>query len=160
MDVQAKALVVTEPGTAVVTTAASPQQPAGLVLLQVRMVGMCGSDMTTYLGRNPMVTYPRVLGHEIAATVLDSGSSQFAVGTNVTLSPYTACGTCAACKRGRSNACRYNETMGVQRDGGMTDRIAVPADRVYPANLPLEALALVEPLTVGRARCGTRQGRT
>ncbi|MGI4758033.1 MAG: zinc-binding alcohol dehydrogenase family protein [Janthinobacterium lividum] len=149
-----KALVVEEPGKAAVREIAPPHRGEGEVLLQVRLVGMCGSDMTTYLGRNPMVSYPRVLGHEIAATVVDGGDSGLVTGTNVTLSPYTACGLCPACLRGRANACQFNQTLGVQRDGGMTEYISVPARNVYPSQLPLEALALVEPLTVGAHAIG------
>lgn len=144
-----KALVVREPGVAEVAQLQRPVRAAGEVLLQVRLVGMCGSDMTTYLGRNPMVSYPRVLGHEIAATVVDPGESGLAAGTNVTFSPYSACGKCPSCLRGRSNACQFNQTLGVQRDGAMTEFVSVPAANLYPSNLPLEALALVEPLTVG-----------
>ncbi|MGI4855269.1 MAG: zinc-binding alcohol dehydrogenase family protein [Janthinobacterium lividum] len=144
-----KAVVVIEPGVAVVQDVQRPVRATGEVLLQVRLVGMCGSDMTTYLGRNPMVSYPRVLGHEIAATVAEPGESGLPVGTNVTFSPYTACGTCPSCLRGRSNACQFNQTLGVQRDGAMTEFVSVPAANLCPSSLPLEALALVEPLTVG-----------
>ena len=68
---------------------------------------------------------------------------------NVTLSPYFNCGKCAACLRARPNACQFNQTLGVQRDGALTEYIAVPANRLYAANLSLKELCLVEPLTVG-----------
>jgi threonine dehydrogenase-like Zn-dependent dehydrogenase len=119
----------------------------GEVLLRVNLVGMCGTDLTTYRGGNAMVTFPRVPGHEVAATVVAGGTLE--PGTTVTLSPYTSCGTCPSCKRGRPNACQFNQTMGVQRDGAMTEYISVPASRIYRANLSLKELALVEPLTVG-----------
>ena len=70
-------------------------------------------------------------------------------GTRVCVSPYTSCGVCPSCRRGRENACRNNQTFGVQRDGAMTERIVVPAAKVYPSTLPLKSLCLVEPLTVG-----------
>jgi threonine dehydrogenase-like Zn-dependent dehydrogenase len=117
------------------------------VLLRVRLVGMCGTDLTTFRGANAMVTFPRVPGHEVAATVVEGGGLQ--VGTAVTVSPYTSCGTCPSCKRGRVNACQRNETMGVQRDGAMTEYIRVPKEKLYTAKLSLKELALVEPLTVG-----------
>lgn len=117
------------------------------VLLRVAMVGMCGTDLSTFRGANAMVTYPRVPGHEVAATVVEGGG--LATGTAVTLSPYTSCGTCASCRRGRPNACQHNQTMGVQRDGAMTEYIRVPRERIYTAKLTLKELALVEPLTVG-----------
>ena len=118
------------------------------VLLQVKMVGMCGTDLNTYRGRNAMVTFPRVLGHEVAAVVVEGGGD-LAAGTAVTVSPYTSCGICPACRRDRANACRHNETMGVQRDGAMTKYISVPREKVYAARLSLKELCLVEPLTVG-----------
>jgi 2-desacetyl-2-hydroxyethyl bacteriochlorophyllide A dehydrogenase len=121
---------------------------AGEVLLQVKLVGMCGTDLTTYRGGNPMVTFPRVPGHEIAATVVEA-SPGLPAGTHVTLSPYTSCGRCASCRRGRFNACRFNQTMGVQRDGGMTEYVSVPREKIYSSKLSLQELALVEPLTVG-----------
>jgi threonine dehydrogenase-like Zn-dependent dehydrogenase len=117
------------------------------VLLRVNLVGMCGTDLTTFRGNNMMVTFPRVPGHEVAATVVEGGN--LVPGTTVTLSPYTSCGICPSCRRGRPNACRNNQTMGVQRDGAMTEYITAPSDRIYAANLSLKELALVEPLTVG-----------
>jgi threonine dehydrogenase-like Zn-dependent dehydrogenase len=101
-------------------------------LLQVKMVGMCGTDLNTYRGRNAMVTFPRVLGHEIAAVVVE-GDGDLPAGTPVTMAPYTNCGICPACLRGRVNACQRNETMGVQRDGAITEYIRVPRAKLYPA---------------------------
>lgn len=143
-----KTFQIQQPGTAAIVDFPLPS-PAqqGEVLLRVNLVGMCGTDLTTFRGGNAMVTFPRVPGHEIAATVVEGGS--LAPGTRVTLSPYTSCGQCASCRRGRPNACRNNQTMGVQRDGAMTEYIKVPHERIYAANLSLKELALVEPLTVG-----------
>ena len=124
-----------------------PARP-GEVLLRVELVGMCGTDLTTFRGGNPMVVFPRIPGHEVAATVLE-GSSEFPSGTWVTVSPYTACGKCPSCLRERVNACEFNETMGVQRDGAMTEYLSVPGEKLYTANLTLRELCLVEPLTVG-----------
>jgi threonine dehydrogenase-like Zn-dependent dehydrogenase len=144
-----KALQVTAPAEARVVDIPAPQPRAGEVLLRVRMVGMCGSDLNTFGGKNPLVTYPRILGHEIAASVVEGGSALNS-GTNVTLSPYSNCGTCASCRRNRPNACRFNQTLGVQRDGAMAEFICVPEDKLYAAEtLSLKELALVEPLTVG-----------
>lgn len=120
----------------------------GEALLKVEMVGMCGTDLTTFRGGNTMVTFPRVLGHEVAARVV-SGGGDLADGTLVTMSPYTACGKCPSCRRGRVNACQFNQTMGVQRDGAMTEYISVPREKLYAAKLSVEELCLVEPLTVG-----------
>ena len=119
--------------------------------MRVRRIGLCGSDLTTYLGKNLMVTYPRIPGHEVAATLEHVPANELGLvaGMNVTLSPYTSCGKCSSCRQGRFNACRYNQTLGVQRDGALMDYISVPVEKIYAAPLPLEELALVEPLTVG-----------
>jgi 2-desacetyl-2-hydroxyethyl bacteriochlorophyllide A dehydrogenase len=146
-----KAMLLEAPGKATVTSdVREPNINAGEVLLRVRMVGLCGSDLNSYRGRNPLVCFPRIPGHEVAATVVDAGShSEWLPGTKVTLSPYNSCGRCASCLRNRPNACRFNETLGVQRDGALTQFIAVPGTKLYRANLSLKELCLVEPLTVG-----------
>jgi len=145
-----KAVVLEAPGKASLTNVREPVAGAGEVLLQVRMVGLCGSDLNSYRGRNPLVSFPRIPGHEIAATVVDGGShSEWQAGTAVAVSPYTNCGRCASCLRNRPNACQFNETLGVQRDGALTELIAVPATKLYRASLSLKELCLVEPLTVG-----------
>ena len=144
-----KALTLTAAGHASITNTHEPIVQPGQLLLKVEMVGLCGTDLNSFRGRNPLVTYPRILGHEIGATVLQ-GDATTPAGTRVTVSPYTACGRCPSCRRGRENACRYNETFGVQRDGAITELLAVPAAKVYPsATLSLKELAIVEPLTVG-----------
>jgi threonine dehydrogenase-like Zn-dependent dehydrogenase len=146
-----KALVITKPGEAVVDEVAEPANYGDNLLLKVRMVGLCGSDLNSFRGKNPMVIFPRVLGHEVAATVVESGKhfQALAAGVNVTMSPYTSCGTCASCLRKRPNACRFNETLGVQRDGAMAELITMPAEKLYSAALSPKQLCLVEPLTVG-----------
>src|ERR1022692_4680583 len=127
------------------------ESPDTNVLLKVRFVGFCGSDPNSFRGLNPLVTYPRILGHEISATVdEDFGrESVLSAGTNVAVSPYTSCGECSSCLRGRPNACQFNQTLGVQRDGALTDFIVLPREKLYPAKLTLKELCLVEPLTVG-----------
>ena len=144
-----KALTLIAPGQVEITEVPEPKPAPGQLLLKVEMVGLCGTDLNSFRGRNPLITYPRILGHEIAATVIE-GDKSTPAGTRVTVSPYTACGRCPSCRRGRENACRYNETFGVQRDGAITELLAVPAAKVYPsATLSYKQLAIVEPLTVG-----------
>jgi threonine dehydrogenase-like Zn-dependent dehydrogenase len=146
-----KAVVLDRPGEAVLTSVAGPRPENGNLLLQVRMIGLCGSDLNSFRGRNPMVTFPRIPGHEVAATIVEGSGvgSRLAAGVNVTMSPYTSCGKCASCRRGRANACQFNETLGVQRDGALTEYIVMPAEKLYPADLTMQELCLVEPLTVG-----------
>jgi 2-desacetyl-2-hydroxyethyl bacteriochlorophyllide A dehydrogenase len=145
-----KAVQLEAPGKASFLQVHDPEVNAGEILLEVRMVGLCGSDLNSYRGRNPLVSFPRIPGHEVAARVVDAGTHpEWQPGTSVTLSPYTSCGRCASCLRNRPNACQFNETLGVQRDGALTQLIAVPATKLYRANLSLKELCLVEPLTVG-----------
>ncbi|HEY6414079.1 MAG TPA: alcohol dehydrogenase catalytic domain-containing protein, partial [Edaphobacter sp.] len=143
-----KAFRMAGPGEAGVVEVPDAVVGAGEALLRVKMVGMCGTDLNTFRGRNGMVTFPRVPGHEVAAEVVEGGG-ELAAGTAVTVSPYTNCGTCASCRRGRVNACQFNETMGVQRDGAMTEYISVSQEKLYAAKLSIKELCLVEPLTVG-----------
>lgn len=123
------------------------------VRVKVQYVGLCGSDLNTFRGKNPLVEFPRVPGHEVAGEIIEIGSdvsSDITIGQSVILWPYSACGTCTSCRAGRSYACRYNQTMGVQRDGALRENIVVPVDAVIPnSSLPLRRLALVEPLSVG-----------
>src|SRR6266516_6237030 len=112
------------------------------------MVGFCGSDLNSYRGLNPLVSFPRILGHEVSATIA-LADQEYCAGTDVALSPYTSCGKCASCRRERPNACQFNQTLGVQRDGALTEFIVMPREKLYPAKLTPKELCLVEPLTVG-----------
>jgi len=119
--------------------------------MRIRRIGLCGTDLSTFLGKNPLVTYPRIPGHEVAATLehVPANGLGLAEGMNVTMSPYTNCGKCSSCRQGRFNACRTNQTLGVQRDGALMDFLSMPVGKLYAAPLPVEELCLVEPLTVG-----------
>lgn len=144
-----KALVLKNPSNAFVESIPDPELSDEEILLKVRMVGFCGSDLNSFRGLNPLVSYPRILGHEVCATVIESKSNAFSAGTDVALNPYTSCGKCASCRRGRPNSCQFNQTLGVQRDGALKELIAMPQKKLYPAKLTPKELCLVEPLTVG-----------
>jgi 2-desacetyl-2-hydroxyethyl bacteriochlorophyllide A dehydrogenase len=149
-----KAICITAPKQCELIEVPSPGLPAAdEVQLRIRRVGYCGSDLTSFRGLNPLVSYPRVPGHEVGATIERVGAEvpdQWSIGQNVLISPYSACGQCAACKQGRFNTCRNNQTMGVQRDGALTEYINVPHEKLFGSDsLTLQELALVEPLTVG-----------
>lgn len=135
-------------------TLVKPVPSSGEVLVHIRRVGFCGSDLNTYRGRNPLVQFPLVPGHEIAGVIEEKGSDvpdSFTVGDKVSVLPYTTCGVCASCLSGRVNACRNNQTLGVQRDGAMAEYITVPFEKLITGvnELSFEAIALVEPLAVG-----------
>jgi threonine dehydrogenase-like Zn-dependent dehydrogenase len=149
-----KAFYITEPGkTAVRDVPTQAHAGPGEILLQTRLIGLCGTDLSTFRGKNPLVSYPRIPGHEIAATIVEMGADvpqEFHTGMNVTVHPCTSCGQCASCKRGRFNACKFNETLGVQRDGAMREYFAAPWQKVFRTDsLSLRELSLVEPLAVG-----------
>lgn len=140
-----------KPDVACIETVPDPVPRDGDALLKVRMVGFCGSDLNSFRGLNPLVSYPRIPGHEVSGTIIElSGSDgRLSPGMDVALSPYTSCGNCVSCKRGRANACQFNQTLGVQRDGALTELVAMPRSKLYPAKLTPKELCLVEPLTVG-----------
>lgn len=143
-----RAVRIVEPGKVEVCEIPEPKCGRSEVLIKVRSIGLCGSDLTTFRGQNPMVTYPRIPGHEIAGEVVQSGDLK--KGTLVTISPYTACGKCYPCRTGRVNCCRFNQTLGVQRDGAATEYIVVPAAKVHPTEgLTVQQTVCVEPVSVG-----------
>jgi len=146
-----RALVIDRPGEARVVEMERPAADPLEATMRIRRIGLCGTDLSTFLGKNPLVTYPRIPGHEVAATLEHVPANELGLteGMNVTMSPYTNCGKCSACRQGRVNACRYNQTLGVQRDGALTDYFSMPLAKLYAALLPLEELCMVEPLTVG-----------
>lgn len=125
----------------------------GEVKVAVRHIGLCGSDYNTFKGLNPLVQLPRIPGHEIGGEILAAGpgvDAAYAPGRRVIVMPYTSCGNCSSCRKGRLNACRYNRTLGVQQDGGLAEEIVLPAEKlILNDTLPPRHLALVEPLSVG-----------
>lgn len=148
-----KAIQIITPERIQVIDRPVPVAGKGEVLLKINYVGFCGSDLSTFMGKNPMVDYPRVPGHEISAVVQSVGEEvpvHIISGQAVTVVPYTNCGQCSSCRKGRFNACRYNQTLGVQRDGAMQEFIIVPWQKLIADNqLSPKELAMVEPLTVG-----------
>ncbi len=148
-----QALVIEKPGATRIEERERPVPGSTEVLLRTRVVGFCGSDLSTFRGLNPLVSYPRIPGHEIGATIETVGAevpNRWDVGQSVLVLPYTACGSCAACRQGRTNCCQHNQTLGVQRDGAMADYFVAPHEKLLSSpKLSLRELALVEPLTVG-----------
>jgi threonine dehydrogenase-like Zn-dependent dehydrogenase len=147
-----KAVAIVSPGVAEIIDIPQPSLSLGEVAIDLAFVGYCGSDLTSYRGLNPLVSYPRVPGHEIAGTVTGLGGEveRLSIGQPVTVLPYFNCGHCRACCSGKPNACVNNQTMGVQREGAMTGRIVVPQEKVVPVDgLSLRDAALIEPCSVG-----------
>ncbi len=130
-----------------------PVLGVGEVMVKIEYVGFCGSDLNTFLGRNPMVNLPIIPGHEVGAVIEKIGEGVpegFTKGMNVTLNPYTNCGKCASCRNGRVNACEHNETLGVQRNGVMCQYAVLPWQKIIPAEgISSRTCALIEPMSVG-----------
>ena len=121
-------------------------------LVRVRRVGICGTDIHAYGGRQPFFTYPRILGHELGVEVVEVGANvtDIAAGDQCAVEPYLNCGQCIACRRGKTNCCANLQVLGVHADGGMREIIEVPARKLHKsATLTLDQLALVETLGIG-----------
>lgn len=148
-----KAIQIPAPAVLQVVDIPKPEAKSGEVLLKIKFVGFCGSDLNTFLGRNPMVKLPVIPGHEVGAVIESVGPGVpggFEPGMSVTVNPYTNCGKCAACRNGRVNACEHNETFGVQRNGAMGEYLAQPWQKVIPApGISPRDCALIEPMSVG-----------
>lgn len=148
-----KAFAIKEKGVVEALEIESPVMGETDVLVDVHYLGLCGSDLNSYRGLMPFVTLPRIPGHELSGKVVAKGEKvpdSIKLGDNVTVLPYTNCGVCPSCMAGRPNCCQFNQTMGVQREGALTEQISVPYEKVFVSDtLSLEELALVEPLSVG-----------
>lgn len=124
----------------------------GEALVQVHNVGICGTDISGYLGKMPFFSYPRIPGHELGVEVLDvaAGVTSVRPGDRCSVEPYINCQQCYACRRGHTNCCETNQTLGVHCDGGLRPRFVVPARKLHVSHkLSFEQLALVETLAIG-----------
>jgi 2-desacetyl-2-hydroxyethyl bacteriochlorophyllide A dehydrogenase len=147
-----QALVCRAPGELGVEPRERPgKPPAGWARLGVTHVGICGTDYHIFEGKHPFLNYPRVMGHEVSARVIEAGDGvALPPSTTVVVNPYLACGQCVACRHGKPNCCTSIEVLGVHRDGAMCEEILVPASNLYPADgLSAEAAATVEFLAIG-----------
>lgn len=148
-----KALEITSPGITQLVDRPEPKLQPGEALLRIERVGFCGTDLSSFRGANPLVAYPRIPGHEIAATIealAPGDTSKWVVGQQVLVIPYSNCGQCSACLAGRPNCCARNQTLGVQRDGAMAQWMTAPVSKLLTSEkLDAAELALVEPLTIG-----------
>ena len=150
-----KTIVLEKPGLLRLTETESPGQPGpDEALIRIRRVGICGTDLHAFGGKQNFFSYPRVMGHELGVEVVAIGPTQqtleFDVGDQCCVIPYLNCGECIACRRGKTNCCIRMQVLGVHTDGGMRELIKVPVDKLLKAKgVPLEHLALVEMLCIG-----------
>lgn len=150
-----KTIILEQPGLLRLEDAPAPHPPgAGMALVRVRRVGICGTDLHAFRGEQPFFHYPRILGHELGVEVLALGPSagppEVAVGDWCCVNPYLHCGQCRACGRGKTNCCEHIQVLGVHTDGGMQECLSVPVANLHKAGqLSLDQLALVEMLCIG-----------
>lgn len=148
-----KTIVLEEPGRFRLADRAAPPAPApGEALVRVRRVGVCGSDLHAFRGKQPFFTYPRVVGHELGVeiVVLGKPEAHLSVGDRCAVEPYLHCGRCIACRRGKTNCCVDLQVLGVHIDGGMRELMTVPVAKLHRSRtLSMDQLALVEMLTIG-----------
>ncbi len=148
-----KAISMPAPGHVEIVDLPEPQLGPQDVLVGVHYVGLCGSDLGMYRGTFAIGSYPRIPGHEVSGVVVARGErvpGSIEEGARVTLSPYSECSICPACRAGRPNACQFNQTLGLQRDGALAERFSIHYSKVFASTiLSLQELALVEPLSVG-----------
>jgi 2-desacetyl-2-hydroxyethyl bacteriochlorophyllide A dehydrogenase len=146
-------ITLSQPGSLLLGEGPDPGAPGpGEALVRVHAVGICGTDIHAFYGRQPFFSYPRILGHELGVEViaLGQGVHDLQVGQHCAVEPYLNCGSCVACRRGRTNCCVNLQVLGVHIDGGMRERIIVPAAKLHHApGLSFEQLALVETLGIG-----------
>ncbi|MFY0625762.1 MAG: zinc-binding alcohol dehydrogenase family protein [Reichenbachiella sp.] len=147
-----KYIVCAEPGRFELKEKEAPIRIEGEALLKINKVGICGTDLHAYAGNQAFFTYPRILGHELASSVLeiDENAQGIKKGDNVIVMPYMSCGKCVACRAGKTNCCTNITVLGVHGDGGMQEVITVPTQFLLPAgNLTDDEMAIVEPLAIG-----------
>jgi len=148
-----KAVYINKPGEIETRLVDYPLKKEHEVLIKVDAAGVCGSDIGAFRGINPLVTYPRVIGHEVVGRVIEAGEGMPAdikIGDRVILDPYIYCGKCYPCSIGRTNCCEHLQVIGVHVDGAMQEVVAHPAHLIHkiPDNLPSELAPLAEPLTI------------
>ena len=145
-------IVLEQPGHFTSVQAARPERRQGEALVRVQRVGVCGTDIHAFAGRQPYFTYPRILGHELGVEVVDAPPNARGIrsGDRCAVEPYLSCGQCHACKLAKPNCCERMQVLGVHTDGGMRGLIAVPVERLYKSErLTLDQLTLVETLSIG-----------
>ncbi|MDN5211832.1 zinc-binding alcohol dehydrogenase family protein [Fulvivirgaceae bacterium BMA12] len=147
-----KYIVCEEPGKFLLKEKAEPYAKPGEALVRIRKVGICGTDLHAYAGNQAFFTYPRILGHELAAEVLEVNDDNAGItaGEQVIVMPYLSCGRCVACRHGKTNCCTNLQVLGIHTDGGMQEIVSLPTHILIPApKLSFEEMAIVEPLAIG-----------
>lgn len=157
-------VICEQPGTLRAEDRPMPSRGADEVLLRVKRVGVCGTDLHIFTGNQPYLQYPRVMGHELSGIVEAApAGSALAPGDTAYVMPYLSCGRCVACRNGKTNCCMNLQVLGVHRDGAFTEYLSIPQAFVHKAEgVTLDQAAMVEFLAIGAhavRRAGVRQGQ-
>jgi len=148
-----KSITLNAPGDFVRTTCDDPGHPGpGDARVRIQKIGICGTDLHAFRGRQPFFEYPRILGHELGVVVesVGQGVANLGAGDRCAVEPYLNCGACVACRAGKTNCCTSLKCLGVHTDGGMRESIIVPASKLHASQkLQTQQLALVETLGIG-----------
>jgi len=145
-------ITLDKPGQFSASDVEAPRPAPGEALVRVHRIGVCGTDLHAFAGRQPFFSYPRTLGHELGVEVLDPGTDPngLKAGDRCSVEPYLNCGKCIACRRGKTNCCAELKVLGVHIDGGMQPLLTVPAHKLHKSDkLTYDQLALVETLGIG-----------
>ncbi len=144
-----KTLVCTRPGSLEYKEGIVPAYTDGNTILRIKRIGICGTDLHAFEGTQPYFNYPRIMGHELAAEIEQTGRTDFEKGEPVTFIPYFNCGVCIVCRNGQPNCCVAIKVCGVHINGGMAEYLSVPSYALVKSQgLGLDELALVEPLAI------------
>ena len=147
-----KSVCLQAPGQIGLVDLPTQTRQAGEILIGVRSAGICGSDIGAYKGVNPLVSYPRVIGHEIAGEVVEvaADESVFMVGDRVILEPYVYCGRCYPCSIGHTNCCENLTVRGVHIEGGMAEYVSHPRHLLHkvPDGISWHLVPMAEPLVI------------
>lgn len=146
-----KTLICTSPGNFSYADSELPVLKKNTAIIKIKNIGICGTDLHAFEGTQPFFSYPRILGHELSGELMEvDNANGFTTGEAVTFLPYFNCGYCIACRNGKPNCCVNIQVFGVHIDGGMSEYITVPSDKLlHGEGLSFEELALVEPLAIG-----------
>ena len=148
-----KAVYIEKPWSVEEKEIEKPQAKENEALLKIYAAGICGSDIGAFRGTNGLVSYPRVIGHELAGEILsipEDNPKGLKVGDHVVVDPYLYCGHCYPCSIGRTNCCTDLKVLGVHIDGGMSEYFAHPANMLIkvPEDMPWDIIPMAEPLTI------------
>lgn len=148
-----KQATMTKPGVIVFDEVPKPSVNSRQVSIQVKRIGVCGSDIHVYHGLHPYTPYPVIQGHEVSGIVVELGENveEINLGDLVTFTPQVVCGKCYPCRSGQYHICDNLKVMGFQTDGAAREFFTVDADKVVvmPEGFSLDQAAFIEPISVG-----------